>query len=271
MDSFRFSDSLDSEPVVALGLTAPRLGLAGIGAAAAWALTDLPGPAPVRLGAAGLMALISSTLAWGRFQGVSLARWSWLAIRYAGRALQRDVGTRRQWVDADSGWAADSQTEIFEPSASGVAFVSLQPGIGCSSVCRAVGAHLEAEAENAGPNLILYDWGSRPGAERREARVTILVLVWDGIEVYPGQLADEISALRCAYRLASLLVALNRAGPATHLGSLIAATGARLVCAIPTDPRLGAPTQSPMEALSRPSADGVRALARSVLAASKSW
>ena len=174
MDSFQFSDHLDSEPEVALGLTAPRLGLAGLGAAAAWALTEMPVPAPVRLGAAALVALSTSTLAWGRVQGVSLARWSWLAARYAGRTLGARGGGGHA-VDPDSTLFAGPQSGVIHRDEMGVAFLSLRPRTGCSSVCHAVGAELETLATTvwrspgAGPvpNLVLYDWGAWQGRSFR--------------------------------------------------------------------------------------------------------
>ncbi|HUY24204.1 MAG TPA: hypothetical protein VMV09_02715, partial [Candidatus Saccharimonadales bacterium] len=110
MDSFRFSDHLGSEPEIALGLTAPRLGLAGLGAALAWALTEAPGPAAIRLGAAALVVTASATVAWGRFQGVSLARWSWLAVLYVARALD-GRGKPGHPVDLGSRPGAVSRTE----------------------------------------------------------------------------------------------------------------------------------------------------------------
>lgn len=282
MDSFRFSDHLGSEPEIALGLTAPRLALAGIGAALGWALSEAPGPAAIRVGAAALVVVTTATVAWGRVQGVSLARWCWLATRYLGRCVQvlRERGHGCQLIDLGSRRTANTQTGTLEPGALGVAFVSLRPGAGCSSVCRAVGAELTAAAEKAvrspasgpPPHLMLYDWGSRPGDGSRGGSLIALVLVWDGIEAYPGQLTGKLSALRCAHPLAFLLAALNRAGPASHLSSRIAEAGARLVCTIPVDRSLGSPAPGPTEALAPPSAEeGVRALANAVLAASRSW
>jgi hypothetical protein len=278
MDSFQFSDHLDSEPEVALGLTAPRLGLAGLGAAGAWALTELPIPAPVRLGAAVLVAMTASTLAWGRVQGVSLARWSWLAVHYVGRVLE-SPGDRGHSVDPDSGMIANSPSGAIHPGYLGVAFLSLRPRTGCSSVCRAVGAELEALAAGIRrspgggpvPNLILHDWGSWQVNQSRGGRVIGLVLVWDGSEAYPGQLEATLKDLRCAHPMAFLLAALNRAEPASRLSSRITAAGAQVVCSIPTDQCLRATAWSAVGASPPPSAEGVRALADAVLAAAKTW
>ena|GEM_PF-6097703 len=278
MDSFQFSDHLDTEPEIALGLTAPRLGLAGLGAAAAWALAEVPVSAPLRLAAAALVALTTSTLAWGRVQGVSVARWSWLAVRYLGRNLG-GPGDRHHSIDPDPGALEDPQRGGAHPGALGVAFLSLRPRSGCSSVVRAVAAELEVlaagviRAPGAGPvaKLILHDWGSRPDREFWDGRVIGLVLVWDGCEAYPGQLEATLKGLRCAHPLAFLLTALNRAGAATDLSSRITAAGARLVCSIPTDSSLGTSTWRTSEACARPSAAGIRALADAVLVAAKTW
>jgi hypothetical protein len=278
MDSFQFSDHLDSEPEVALGLTAPRLGLAGLGAAAAWALAELPVAAPVRLAAAAFVAITASTLAWGRIESVSLARWSWLAVRYLGRALQNPAD-RSHSIDQNPGVVADPERGVIDPDALAVAFLSLRPRTGCSSVCRAVAAELEALAATARhapgaspvPNLTLHDWGSRQGRGFRVSRLIGVVLVWDGLEAYPGQLEATLESLRCTYALTFLLAVLNRAGPANHLSSRITGAGARLVCAIAADPSLGTPARSSIEASRRPSAAGVRALAGAVVAAAKTW
>jgi hypothetical protein len=278
MDSFQFSDHLDSEPEVALGLTAPRLGLAAFGAVAAWALTELPVPAPVRLGAGSIVAITASTLAWGRIQGVSLARWSWLAVRYAGRAFGSPAD-RDHSIDQNSGVIAASEGRVIDPYVVAVAFLALRPRTGCSSVCRAVASELEAMRAMAWlppeagpvPRLILHDWGSRQWTEPRGGRVIGLVLVWDGLEAYPGQLEAALETLRCAHPLAFRLTALNRAGPAAGLSSRIAGAGARLVCSIPTDPSLGKSAPRPAAPSRRPSEEGVRALAGAVLVAAKTW
>ncbi|HUY24071.1 MAG TPA: hypothetical protein VMV09_02050, partial [Candidatus Saccharimonadales bacterium] len=163
--------------------------------------------------------------------------------------------------------------------AAGVAFVSLRPGTGCSSVCRAVGAELGAAAESTArpcgrgslPNLVLYDWGSRQAEDLRRGRLIAVVLVWDGIEVYPGELSGKLASLGCAYPEACLLAVLNRAGPAGDLGARIAEAGARLVCTVPFDRSLGTPARSASEHPAPPSRGGIRSLALAVLAASKSW
>ncbi|MGC2208044.1 MAG: hypothetical protein WA724_09390 [Candidatus Dormiibacterota bacterium] len=278
MDSFRFSDHLGSEPEIALGLTAPRLGLAGLGAVLAWALTEAPGPAAIHLGAAALVVTTSATVAWGRVQGVSLARWSWLSVQYVARALDGG-GEPGHPVDLGSRLSPTSRTEDLEAATVGVAFVSLRPGAGCSSVCRAVGVELGAAAERTGerpgrgslPNLILYDWGPRQAEEWRPGRLIGLVLVWDGVEVYPGELAGKVASLRCTYPEAYLLAVLNRAGPAGDLSARIAEAGARLVCTVPFDRSLGRSAKSASEDPAAPSTEGVRSLALAVLAASKSW
>jgi len=278
MDSFRFSDHQGSEPEIALGLTAPRLGLAGLGAGVAWALSEAPGPAAIRLGAAALVVTTIATLAWGRVQGVSLARWSWLTVLYVGRALE-GRGKPGHPIDLGSRLSGTSQKGRLEADALGVAFVSLRPGTGCSSVCRAVGVELRATPDSNGrrpgrgslPNLILYDWGPRQGEESLSRRLIGLVLVWDGIEMYPGELAGKVGSLRCAYPEAWLLAALNRSGPAGDLSWRIAEAGARLVGTIPFDRSLGAPAQIASDELEPPSAGGVRAVALAVLAIAKSW
>jgi hypothetical protein len=101
--------------------------------------------------------------------------------------------------------------------------------------------------------------------------VIALVLVWDGVEVHPGELAAKLGSLRWAYPEAGLLAVLNRAGPASDLGSRIAEAGARLVGTIPFDHSMGTPAQRTGERAAPPSAGGVHALALAVLAASKSW
>jgi hypothetical protein len=98
-----------------------------------------------------------------------------------------------------------------------------------------------------------------------------LVLVWDGIEAYPGELAGKVASLRCAYPEAYLLAVLNRAGPAGDLSARIAKAGARLACTIPFDRSLGTLAQSASKDPAAPSTEGVRSLALTVLAASKSW
>ncbi|MGH7640882.1 MAG: hypothetical protein ACREN7_05470 [Candidatus Dormibacteria bacterium] len=101
MESFRFADNLDSEGTVALGLSAPRLALLGAGGALAWAVSQLPGPAPLHLVPASLISVATVVLAWGRTQGVPLARWCWLGMGFARRRL-----TRAWW--GETGWAVVS-------------------------------------------------------------------------------------------------------------------------------------------------------------------
>jgi hypothetical protein len=293
MDNLRFADNLDGEAVVALGLPAPRLILAGLGTAGAWALTELPLPGAVRLGAAGLLALTTAALAWGKIQGVSSARWAWLTLRYLGRVASTSREGRHLWVEAESGSDRLPGAEGLEQGPPLVAFLSLRPGVGCTALCRAVGAQLQAEAVDLGgsgqdrsataiwvvpakdgekrPRLLLGDWGSGPPGPPPSVRLAGLVLVWDGGEAFPGQLADQVAALRRTYPEVQVMVALNRAGPASGLSSQIAGAGAPVAAAIPVDERLGDPALTQLQAAARPSADGVRALVRGVLAASRLW
>ncbi|HVB14415.1 MAG TPA: hypothetical protein VNH38_06650 [Candidatus Dormibacteraeota bacterium] len=293
IENFRFADNLDGEPVVALGLPAPRLILAGLGATCSWALAEVPSPAPVHLGAACLLALTTAILAWGKVQGVSLARWTWLALCFAGRTVTAHQVDRHQWVDTDSG--SDCSPRSSSPSTAQrlVAFVSVRPGVGCTALCHAVanqlrvqagrsasGSHHQAAAplpvgaELAGgrrTELLLCDWGSGPPGLPYPGRVSGLVLVWDGAEVFGGQLMDHVAALRRSFPGTPLLVAVNRAGPAAGLAARIAGAGARLAATIPVDDRLGHPELTLAEAAARPSAEGVRTLVREVVAASRSW
>lgn len=293
MNNLRFADNLDGEAVVALGLPAPRLILAGLGAASAWALSELPLPDPLRLGTAGLLALTTAILAWGRVQGVSLARWTWLALGYAGRVVTASGRGSPQWVDADSRPDERPVDSGLEPDLPLIAFLSLRRGVGCTSVCRAVAIQLRGSAREgvggsrgrsaaalwvvadpqggAKPSLLLGDWGSGPQNRPSRTRVTGLVLVWDGEEVFPGALADKVVALQRSFPGVEVLVAVNRASSASGLSARIAGAGARLAGAIPVDECLGDPDLTPLEATALTSADGVRALAREVLAASRSW
>lgn len=293
MDSLRFADNLDNEAVVALGLPAPRLALAGLGAAGSWALTELPAPAPVRLGLACLLALTTATLAWGRLEEVSLARWSWLALGYARRVVEARWGADHRWFDAEPGPSPGPGLGAGRREPACVGFLSVRPGSGCSAVCRAVASELEATAGNPGghagdqrgmpiwlvpaqdrgstPALILCDWGSEPPCEPPGTRLTGVVVVWDGVEAFPHQLASQVGVLRGTHPAAPVLVALNRAGPSTGLASLVLGAGASLVAAFPEDRSLGDLDRTVSEAVQRPSAAGVRALARAVVATSGHW
>lgn len=106
MDNLRFADNLDGESVVALGLPASRLGLAALGAVAAWAMAELPLPAAARLSAVCLIGIATVALAWGRVQGVSVARWAWLAASFVLRSFTAHGETPDQQIDMVSGTTA---------------------------------------------------------------------------------------------------------------------------------------------------------------------
>jgi hypothetical protein len=107
MEDFRFADNLDGEAVIALGLPAPRLILAGLGSAGAWALAELPLPAALRLSAAAVLALTTAILAWGKVQGVSVARWAWFSLGFAGRGVATWTEGHQEWVSAELGPGAE--------------------------------------------------------------------------------------------------------------------------------------------------------------------
>ncbi|MGA2872767.1 MAG: hypothetical protein ABSF27_04170 [Candidatus Dormibacteria bacterium] len=285
----RFADNLDGEEVVALGLPAARLLLAGGGAAGVWALTELPVPEPLRLGAAGLLALITASLAWGRVQGVSLARWSWLAAGYASRRLTVDGGRRGNWFRAEADPTRARSDPLTRRRPPCVAFASLSGGSDCSAILQAVALRLSARpmvagrcrhgllsttdwavpAALAGPErgLRLCDWGRTTLPPPPCPGMSALVLVWDGENPDPPRLADRIAPLRRAYPAAQLMVSLTRAGPAAGLAELAAGAGARLVGAVPTDGGLGQLQQLARETGVGPSEEGVRAVALAVAAA----
>jgi hypothetical protein len=292
MENLRFADNLDGEAVVALGLPVPRLVLAGLGAGSAWAVAELPLPAVLRLGAAGLLALTTAILAWGKVQGVSVARWAWLTLAYGGRVVAAFGEGRRQWVEADSEVGERPGSFGGEPGLPPVAFLSLRPEVGCTTVCRAVATRLRAEVreiregspgrpvgglwvvadrDGGDRTALLLDWGTAWRDRPRRTRLAGVVLVWDGIELFPGELANGMAALRRSFPGVEPLVALNRAGSASGLSDQIGGAGARLVAAIPVDERLGQPDVTQIAGPEQPSAAGVRALAREVLAASRSW
>lgn len=95
MPGIRFSDPQDREDVIALGLPAGRLGLAGAGLGATLEAVHLPIPTALRVGLAGLLLLNTAALVWVRFEGLSLARWTGRAACFGWR---RQAG---RWVAAD--------------------------------------------------------------------------------------------------------------------------------------------------------------------------
>jgi len=284
LEGLRFADNLDGEAVVALGLTTGRLLLAGLGAAAAWGLAETPSPAPVRIGAAAMVALATSGLAWGRVRGVSVARWSWLLVCFAGRLLASSRDENDRWFDAEPGSEKSPIGHLGSPGRGLVAFVGSRPGVGCSSVRRAVAHELESVTSPELPGgtagsacqdlrrpapLLLCDWGTEAARCPPGAHLAAVVIVWDGIELYPCQLAGQVDALRGRFPDAEVLIAANRAGPATGLSARIAAAGARLVAAIPVEDRLGDRTHPGLGRSEHPSGEGIRTLARAVLAISR--
>lgn len=293
MEDFRFADNLDTEAVVALGLPAPRLVLAGLGAATVWAVAELPLPDPVRLGAASFVALTTVVLAWGKLQGVSVARWAWLAMGYVARVTAWSGEPRHRWVDADASSGQGRDHPGSDRGAPLVAFLSLRRGAGCTTVCRAVATHLGAEPQQPRDGLsdwptaalwtvadrsrghrsafFLIDWGSGPRNRPAGSRLAGLILVWDGVEPATGDLADQVPYLLRDFPGVEVLVALNRAGPAGGLSARISGAGARLAASLPSDERLADGHLIPAGAPAAPSADGVKVLAREVLAASRSW
>ncbi len=101
MPRIRFGDPQDREDVIALGLPAGRLGLAGAGLGATLEALHLPLAAPLRMGIAALLLVSTAGLAWARFAGLSLAAWAGRAFRFGWRL---GPGPRRQagvWMAAD--------------------------------------------------------------------------------------------------------------------------------------------------------------------------
>ncbi|HUY09075.1 MAG TPA: hypothetical protein VMW80_06450 [Candidatus Dormibacteraeota bacterium] len=292
MDTFRFADNLDGEAVVALGLPVSRLVLAGLGSACAWAVADLPLPAPLRLGGAGLLALTTAILAWGKVQGVSVARWAWLFLGFSSRLATSTGEFHHRWVDADPGPREPPGTWSPDEDAALVAFLSLRPGVGCTTVFQAVKNQLRANGQEIGggsqagsdgllwavanrhgsnrPALLLLDWGTGPQNRPLGSRLAALILVLDGNESHHGELTDKVAMLRRHFSGVEVLVALNRAQSSSGLRAQIAGAGARLAGAIPVDRRLGDWNPASMTATAPPAADAVRMLAREVLAASRS-
>lgn len=134
MDHLRFADNLDSEPVIALGLPASRLILAGLGAAATWAVCNSALPTLLRIVVAGLMALTISVLAWGRHQEVSLARWFWLFLGFAARAMMQSRD-HHQWVGAESRCADRPGADAPTPGRSPLGFLPFWRCVRCSRGC----------------------------------------------------------------------------------------------------------------------------------------
>ncbi|MGH7643673.1 MAG: hypothetical protein ACRENX_11825 [Candidatus Dormibacteria bacterium] len=293
MDNLRFADNLDGEAVVALGLPAPRLVLLGLGAASAWAAGGLPLPDPLRLGAAGLVALVTARWAWGRVRGVSLARWSWLALGYVSRSVTAVKPSDWQSLEAEFDTTPRPELRAAIPSAKAVAFVAMRSGVGCTSVCRAVASQLlvapqpalaGSRLEEAGakwipadlqgsscPPLLLCDWGAGAQNLPPQSQVVGLILVWGGEEDAPGALRTKVLNLHQSFPGVEVLAVLNRAGAAAVLSTRIASAGARLAATIPVDPQLGESNLGQRRSADSPSALGVSLLAREVRALSHSW
>jgi hypothetical protein len=287
----RFADNLDGEEVVALGLPAARLLLAGAGAAGTWALTDLPLPEPLRLGLAALLALATAGLAWGRVQGVSLARWCWLAAGYTSRLLATDGRGRGSWFGTEVDPTPAKLASLPPHCPPCIAFAALSRGSGCSTILRAVALRLGARplvagrcrlglhsttdwavpaaVTGLGRGLRLCDWGATALPPPPCPGISALVLVWDGQNPDPLRFADRVAPLRQAYPAAQLMVSLNRAGPATGLAAQAAGAGARLVGTIHADRGLGELRHPAREPGFGPSDEGVRTVALAVAAAAR--
>ncbi len=105
-----FTDRLEGEEVVALGLPARRLALAGLGGAMVWAVSQLPLPLPLRLLLVLPISLTVAVLAWGRVQGASAAQWAAAAVGFSVRWAGRRMQPRPSWYASEattSGGAAD--------------------------------------------------------------------------------------------------------------------------------------------------------------------
>lgn len=97
MPRIRFSDSEDREDVIALGLPAGRLGLAGAGLGAAVGALRAPIP-PFLEGAVSCLLLLSTAaLVWVRWQGLSLTGWAARAACFGWRRQ----GAPDLWQAAD--------------------------------------------------------------------------------------------------------------------------------------------------------------------------
>jgi hypothetical protein len=97
MSGIRFSDPQDREDVIALGLPAGRLGVAGAGLGTALELLRTPLPAFLQVSLAGLTMLASGALAWVCWDGLSLAGWVGRAVRFGWRRGR----ARAPWTAAD--------------------------------------------------------------------------------------------------------------------------------------------------------------------------
>ncbi|HUY57753.1 MAG TPA: hypothetical protein VMV12_07980 [Candidatus Micrarchaeaceae archaeon] len=292
MAVFRFTDNLDGEAEIALGLPAPRLILAGLGGFLAWALGELPLPTPLRLGIVGLVAMMTGVLAWGKVQGVSAARWAWLALLYAGRVFTVSAAVSDGWVDARPEAPPPPCPTGEEPSLPLVAFVSLRRGLGCTTLYRAVASELRAEPSELGsvglnrpsgslsvvagsagdrrPALLLVDWGSGPMVHPRGAHLAGVVMIWDGSDRFPGEVDRTVAHLRHRYPQIRVLVAFNRTAPAASHSAPNRAFGYRLVGTTPPDQLLGPMDSNRQPEFALTSQAGIGALAREVLAVSRS-
>jgi hypothetical protein len=106
MPGIRFTDTQGHEDVVALGLPAGRLALAGAGLAGAFASFNLPLPEALRGLLGTCLLLVTAALTWLRLEGLPLSTW---ARRGVGFCLRRQLPRGRgggDWIrtDADAGW-----------------------------------------------------------------------------------------------------------------------------------------------------------------------
>ncbi len=86
MEPTTFTDRLEREEVIALGLPARRLPLAAGGGALVWGVLQLPLPVAARGLLAVLLGLVVTLLSWGRVGGAPLTAWAASAARFAARA-----------------------------------------------------------------------------------------------------------------------------------------------------------------------------------------
>ncbi|HEY6538619.1 MAG TPA: hypothetical protein VI138_06220 [Candidatus Dormibacteraeota bacterium] len=289
MDNLRISDNLNGEALVALGLPAPRLVLAGLGAMGIWALAELPLPAGVRLVVASLLGVSTALLAWGKAEGVSLARWAWLALGYLCRSIGASQRRPPQW------FAAERAPEVLRSDPrpgwgwTMVAFLGIRPLVGCTTVFRAVAAHLERTrpelgiggledltpewpgARERGHRPRLADWGTSSSRTTKANELAAVVLVWDGRERFVGELADRATAIQRELPGVPALVVLNRSGPAVDLAAQIAEVGGRLISTVPFDPTLADAIRPFDPSTWSPAAGGVQAAASAVLAVFATW
>jgi hypothetical protein len=106
MPGIRFTDTQGHENVVALGLPAGRLALAGAGVAGAFAASNLPLPEAVRALLGICLILVTAALTWLRLEGLPLSTW---ARRGVGFCLRRRLPRGRgatDWIrtDAEAVW-----------------------------------------------------------------------------------------------------------------------------------------------------------------------